>query len=65
MEERANHFKTCSKCWETFIYFPDEAFWDNNGTENRKLVKCPYCEQVQTIKYEKQININYDERFYK
>jgi len=65
VEERAKHFKTCSKCWETFIYFPNEIYWDYNGSENRKLVKCPFCNTVQTIQYEKQVNVNYDERLYK
>ena len=65
MEERVKHLKTCSKCWETFIYFPNEVWWDNKGLSNAKLAKCPFCGKIQTIQYEKQVNPNYDERYYK
>ena len=64
MEERANNFHTCSKCWETFVYFPNEVHWSYSGSENIKVVKCSFCEQVQAIRYERQNNINYDERYY-
>lgn len=64
MEERIKHVRTCSKCWETFIYFPNEVSWDHSGTESVKLVNCPFCGKTQTIRYEKQVNANYDERYY-
>lgn len=64
MEKSSNHNKTCIKCGDDFIYFPEETYWDYSGSTNTKLVKCPICGTVQSIKYEEQINPNFDERYY-
>ena len=65
MREPSNqNTKTCIKCKEDFIWFPDEAWWDYKNYTPAKLVKCP-CGCIQAVKYEKEINPNFDARFYK
>lgn len=64
MEESSKHNKTCTKCGDDFVYFQEETYWDYGGSTNTKLVKCPMCGTTQAIKYEEQINPNFDERYY-
>ena len=64
MEERSKHNKDCIKCNNNFIWFPEETWWDYSGSTNTKLTICPECGCVQAIKYEEQINPNYDRRYF-
>lgn len=60
--------KTCIKCKEDFIWFPEEAFWDERGYGySTKLTKCPYCNCINIIKTIEDygFNVNNDIRFYK
>lgn len=56
--------KSCIKCKEKFTYCSDNSWWDYKGYTPTKLVKCPICGCIQAIKYEEEINPNYDRRFY-
>ena len=64
MEEK--HNKTCSKCKENFVYFPDEVKWIDYGTYSVKVCTCPYCGTVQSIKFENAsgLNLNNDSKYY-
>lgn len=61
------NYKTCSKCKESFVYFPDEVKWIDYGTYSVKVCKCPYCGTVQSIKFEDAFgqDVNNDKRYYK
>lgn len=57
----------CSKCDELFIYYQEETQWDKQGYGyDTKLVKCPYCGQMNIIKYKKDygLDVNNDTRYY-
>ena len=42
----------CTKCKEDFVFLPDEIFWDEHGFGySTKLVHCPYCQQINILKY--------------
>lgn len=56
--------KKCIKCNEYFSYTQEDTWWDENGMSSTKLVKCPYCNCVQAIKYGKLQDLNNDERYY-
>lgn len=63
----AKHNLTCTKCSEDFIYKPEEAFFDDHGFGySTKLVKCPYCGQINIIKYyeDRSMKLNRDSRYY-
>lgn len=62
--EDLKHNKKCTKCKEEFVYFQEDTWWDYQGINNVKLVKCPFCGSIQSVKYEEPINPNFDRRFY-
>ena len=62
--EDLKHNKKCTKCKEDFVYFQKDTWWDYTGINNVKLVKCPFCESIQSLKYGKLSNPNYDEKYY-
>ena len=64
MEERSKHNKTCIKCKENFIWYEKDAYWDYAGFTDTKIIECPYCNCKQAVKYNEQINPNYDRRFF-
>ena len=69
MSEQSNqNCKKCTKCKEEFIYMPNEIIWDESGYGySTKLVYCPYCKQLNVIKYIEDYKftmINKDKRYY-
>lgn len=63
VKESNKHCKTCIKCGEDFIWFPEDTWWDYQGSTPTKLAKCP-CGCIQAVGYEKEINTNFDHRYY-
>ena len=62
------NYTFCKKCKTDFVYFPQEVYFDDNGYGySTKLVKCPYCGQINVVKYyeDKSFDVNTDIRFYK
>ena len=57
---------TCKKCKENFIFLNKETWWNNYGTYSVKLVKCPYCETINSVKLEEAsgLDVNNDRRYY-
>lgn len=64
MKEQNKHNKDCIKCKSNFMWFPEQTWWDYSGSTNTKLTRCPECGCIQAIKYEEQINSNYDRRYF-
>ena len=64
MENLKHDVFVCSSCKEAVVYFPNETWWDYQGTNPVKLVKCPNCGKIQSVKYEKTQNLNFDRRYY-
>ena len=58
--------KMCSKCNENFVYFQNETWWNNYGTYSVKLCKCPYCGNIQSVKFENAsgLDVNNDRRYF-
>ena len=65
MKELSKHNKKCIKCKQDFIFFPEETWWNENGSSSTKLVKCPSCGCVQAVKYGSLHDVNMDMRYYK
>lgn len=43
---------TCKKCGSSFVFKPDECFWDENGCGySTKLVHCVECGCVNVVEY--------------
>lgn len=56
--------KKCIRCNEDFYYKQDQCYWDYQGVTPTKVTKCPHCDCLQAIRYEKENNINLDARYY-
>lgn len=56
--------KKCIKCESKFKYEPDDTYWNEDGSESVKLVRCKECNCIQPIKYINMKNPNDDQRFY-
>ena len=42
----------CKKCNSSFLFKPDETWWDENGfSYSTKLVKCTECGCINVIKH--------------
>ena len=56
----------CIQCNEQFIYLQSETGWNEQGSVSVKLVPCPYCGQLNKIKYQYpyQKNPNMDQRYF-
>ena len=65
MKPSNQNTKTCIKCKEDFVWFPEESWWDYKNYTPAKLVKCPYCGCIQAVRYESEKNLNFDARYYK
>ena len=51
MRELSNS-KTCTKCHEDFIYYPEQIWFDDKGYGySTKLCRCPYCGQINILKH--------------
>ena len=43
---------TCEKCGSSFIFTPDEVFWDEKGFGySTKLTRCKHCDCINIIKH--------------
>ena len=67
LNEFHQNWATCSKCDTEFIFLPEEAWWNEQGTYSVKLTKCPCCKTINAVKY---INaaglyVNSDRQYYK
>lgn len=60
-----NH--TCAKCHEDFIFYPEDVSWHEHGTYSAKTVNCPFCNQINIIKYQNAagLYVNKDSRYYR
>ena len=51
-ESRTQGYCDCKKCKESFIFEPDECWWDEHGFGySTKLVKCKHCGCINVVKY--------------
>ena len=42
----------CKKCGSSFMFKPDDVFWDEKGfSYSTKLVKCKHCDCINVLKY--------------
>lgn len=66
MQNQEQHNKTCTKCKENFVYMPDEIKWFDYGTYSAKTTTCPYCGNINVIKYVNAsgLYVNDDNRYY-
>ena len=64
MEEKSKHNKSCLGCKNNFIWYEKDTWWDFKGSTDTKLIKCPYCGCIQSVKYIEQINPNIDKRYF-
>ena len=64
MDKSSKNNKTCVKCNINFVIDPNQCWWDYKGMTNTMLVRCPVCGCIQVVKYEEQINPNYDRRYF-
>ena len=65
---RTQNSCTCRSCGSSFIYKPDNIFWDENGYGySTKLVKCSECGCINVLKHIEDYGfskMNTDERLY-
>lgn len=57
----------CKKCGKSFIFKPDDIWWDEKGFGySTKLTKCKKCGCINVVKHieDYSLDVNNDERFY-
>ena len=51
-QSKTQNYCDCAKCKESFIFEPDECWWDEKSIGySTKLVKCKHCGCINVIKY--------------
>ena len=62
------NYCACRKCEESYIFTPDEAWWDEKGYGySTKLTKCPYCGCINVVQYIEDYGfsiMNTDQRYF-
>lgn len=65
---RSQNNCTCKKCGSSFIFKPDEVWWDEQGYGySTKLVRCSKCNCVNVVNHIEDYGfnkINVDRRIY-
>lgn len=60
---------TCWKCKTSFVFLPEEAYWDDKGYGySTKLVKCSQCGSTNIIRHVEDYGfakMNVDRRLFK
>ena len=68
MSKKAQNYKTCKKCNENFVWFPNDAWFDESGYGySTKLVRCTHCNTINVIGYIEDMamqKLNRDKREY-
>lgn len=61
-----NETYMCKKCDLIFDYNQEDAFWKEFSTYSVKLIRCPKCGCLNTVRIieDESLQVNFDEKYY-